>query len=87
MSCDENAMASVEQDLIVSELHISNNRELVAVVQEEITEKTELVTNYEISFNRNHVTIERKQTYMDECNKQLSRLLEKREVTITITNH
>ena len=80
MAEDENAIASLDHELIVVNLKINDNKEVMLTVQSEIKEKIDLVNSYETSFNRNHNTVERKQNQMDDRNKVLGALLEKHEV-------
>ncbi|XP_067928587.1 coiled-coil domain-containing protein 40-like [Watersipora subatra] len=79
ISSDENELARLEQELIAYDVKLSANKELIAAVQTEVRSKNELCTSYEVSFNRNHITIERKQNFMDESNRRLAALLEQRE--------
>lgn len=81
---DENSLALIEQDLIAVESSISHNKDCLAAVKAEIIQNNELVNSYEVSFKRNHIIIERKQNYMDDRNRLLATLLEKREAGIMI---
>jgi len=81
MSNEENGLAVLEQKLLQVECCISHNREQLVGIQKESEEKGDIIVNYKNSYDRNHIVVERKQNYMDECNRKLAKLLEKRDVS------
>lgn len=82
MSSEENFLSRLEQDFIFTESSTGQKQRELEILRNEINEKNDLVTNYELSFKQNHVIVERKQNYMDECNRLLAALLEAREVSL-----
>lgn len=87
MSIDENDLARIECDLLTAQANIVHNKELLSNGHEEVLERNDIITNYELSYQRNHIKVERRQKCMDDCNRVLAKLLEKREVSEKITNN
>lgn len=85
MSLEECDLAKIEQELITSETRNANNETIAEQLRKDINERHSQITNYEQSFRQHHMVIERKQNYMDECNKTLASLLEKRDVCLGST--
>lgn len=81
MSNEENSIAHIEQDLVATESRIQTKNVQLSEVKAIINEKNAQITNYEQSFRHNHITVERKQNYMDECNRTLGSLLERHDVS------
>lgn len=82
ISNDENDYANCDRELIIVLNNTGRSKQILSGLQVEVKERGDLVSNYEKSFGRNHIVIERKQMHIDTCNGILANLLEKREVSM-----